>query len=266
MKNLSYFISTLDKSPWRHIYRGAFSYPTYNSNTNTVSAGAIQFIFEPYKGNAVVSHNGKWLKPEKFAAIYNWYHNADPKDASITKYFKEYSSCIDVAHNIFRSNYGVYVYGQGMLDDCAKELTRNANSRRACIVINDRNIMLNDGEIDKLCTNAIHFFIRNGYLRCVVQMRSSNMVTLLPYDIFMFSIFMAELWQKLHSTCYGKLVPGSMTVQIADAHITLDDLPGYCMSGKAVIRTDERLNRISTDVISMFNDDSYKSTIPSFIN
>ena len=54
---------------------------------------------------------------------------------------------------------------------------------------------MSDNSIDKLCTNNIQFFIRRGFLKMIVQMRSSNFLTLLPYDIFMFSVL---YWQAFH--------------------------------------------------------------------
>lgn len=265
------FISTLSNSPWRHIYRSIFGNANYygvmyDESTMTAHAGAVCYTFEPTFGNSIVSYNRQWLNPKKFAAVYKWYHEANPKHSWITKYFKEYEHCVDVAHDVFRSNYGVYVYGEHLLDYCYEELRRNINSRRACMVINDRSIMLNDSEIDKLCTNAIHFFIRNNYLQCVVQMRSSNMATLLPYDAFMFSVFMAELWQKLHANCYEFLIPGSIKMQIADAHMTLADLPDYNNNETTAIRENTDLIRIAHEVNMLFTDDKYQPTITNFLN
>lgn len=251
------FISGLERSVWRHIYRGAFANASYDEDRKLVTAGPISYLFDPYCGNSIISHNRAWLKPEKFKAIYKWYHDANPYADWIIDYFKEYEHCIDIAHSTFRSNYGVYVYREHNLMHCFEELVANKNSRRACIVINDRNIALNNGEIDKLCTNAINFFIRGSYLNCVVQMRSSNMVTLFPYDVFMFSVFHIELWQVLHKV-YNWLKPGSITMQIADAHMTFDDLPSCFNHSNA---KDADLAMIAAEFDKASINDSYKMNL-----
>ena len=251
------FLSNLDRSVWRHIYRGAFANASYDEDRKLVTAGTISYLFDPCHGNSIISRNRAWLKPEKFKAIYKWYHDANPWADWIIDYFEEYKHCIDVAHDTFRSNYGVYVYGENNLTHCFEELAKNKNSRRACIVINDRNIALNDGEIDKLCTNAVNFFIRGNYLSCVVQMRSSNMVTLFPYDVFMFSVFHIELWQMLH-TVYDWLKPGAITMQIADAHITIDDLP-HCFN--RLNTEDIDLATITAEFDKASTNDSYKMNL-----
>lgn len=253
---LDYFISTLGHGAWKNIYRGVFNNPDYDAKRNLVIAGPSMYRFSGYSGNSIVCNNDLWLKPEKFIAIYKWYHEADPTATWIIDYFDEYKNCVNPTHAIFRSNYGVYVYKEGGLNHCFKELVRNPKSRRACIVINDRAIMQSDAEIDKLCTNAINFFIDGQYLRCIIQMRSSNMATLLPYDIFMFSVFHAELWQMLRKT-FTKIQPGDIIMQVADAHLTMNDLPTYNQS-KTITYANIELSKIATEVNRMYSEINYK--------
>ena len=83
--------------------------------------------------------------------------------------------------------------------------------------------MLSKNEIDKLCTNTIHYLIRNGKLIMTVQMRSSNFLKLLPYDAFMFSVFYFDVYKALVK--HGiKLDIGCVVMQIASLHTYIDDI------------------------------------------
>lgn len=177
--------------------------------------------------------------------MFNWYKKADPTDDSIIEYFSEYKDCISPTHPVFRSNYGVYMYAESGLYKCYNELVNNSLSRRACVVINDRAVMQNDGEIDKLCTNAIHYFIDGKYLNCVVQMRSSDMATLLPYDAFMFSVFFVELWQMLKSH-YAWLQPGCITMQVANAHFSFGKVPQRCYDTSIIMHDVDLLSLVAS--------------------
>ena len=252
---LDYFISTMGRGMWRHIYRGVFHNPDYDANKDMAIAGPVMYHYSGYSGNAVMSRDRVWLDPEKFMAIYRWYHEADPTALWIMDYFDEYKNCVYPTHMVYRSNYGVYVYKEKGLQYCFEELVRNPESRRACIVINDKAIMQSDAEIDKLCTNAINYYIDGVYLKCVVQMRSSNMATLLPYDAFMFAVFHAELWQMLRKV-YAWICPGDIVMQVANAHLTMKDLPVHD-EFKVVIRDNEDLTKIATEVNRMYADPCY---------
>ena len=66
----------------------------------------------------------------------------------------------------------------------------------------NNNEAMSDRSIDKLCTNTIQFFIRKNKLIMIVQMRASNMITLLPYDSFMFCYWYFYVFNKLYNE-YG---------------------------------------------------------------
>lgn len=252
---LDYFINTSVYGQCKYAYRSVFHNPDYDVNKDMVIAGPVMYHYSGYNGNAIISRDRVWLNPEKFMAIYKWYHGADPTALWITDYFDEYKNCIYPTHLVYRSNYGVYVYKEGGLKYCFEELVKNPKSRRACIVINDRVIMQSDAEIDKLCTNAINYFIDGVYLKCIVQMRSSNMATLLPYDAFMFAVFHAELWQMLRNV-YDWIRPGDIIMQVANAHLTMKDLPVHNES-RVIICDDKGLSKIATEIIRMYADQHY---------
>lgn len=162
----------------------------------------------------VASQNIGVFDPKKAAAMYFWYKMADREDTFITKYFPEYKRCIDKNHKKFNSNYGYYA--KDGLNICIKALKADKFSRQACFMINN-NTAMGPNSIDKLCTNAIMFFIRGNYLHMIVQMRSSNLLALLPYDMFIFSTWYAKVYNALISE-YPMLRLAQIKVQVASLH------------------------------------------------
>jgi len=80
------------------------------------------------------------------------------------------------------SNYGKLIYSDkyyqqyGMAVD---ELTQNPDSRRASMIYQRPSIWMEydeNGKNDFICTNAVTYYIRNGKLDAVVQMRSNDVV------------------------------------------------------------------------------------------
>ena len=80
------------------------------------------------------------------------------------------------------SNYGYLIWSDryhqqyGMALD---ELIRNPDSRRASMIYQRPSIWVEyeeNGKNDFICTNAVTYYIRNGKLHAVVQMRSNDVV------------------------------------------------------------------------------------------
>lgn len=170
----------------------------------------------------IVSNKKSLFDPEKAAAMYFWYKKADRADKSIIKYFPEYKRCVNESHPLFNSNYGIYA--NNGLKRCIAVLKVNRNSRHACFMINNNDAM-DWNSIDKLCTNAIMFFIQNNKLKMIVQMRSSNALTLLPYDNFIFCTWYAKVYNALIEE-YPELLTSTLEYQIANLHFFSNDLIG----------------------------------------
>lgn len=143
-----------------------------------------------------MSNKSNLFTKEKARAIYNWYKGKDSRDHSIEQWFEEYKHCTDENHPDFNSNYGLYAYSENGLDKCIERLAKNDMTRQAMFCINNNEAM-SDKSIDKLCTNTIHFFIRDNRLMMLVNMRASNFITLLPYDSFMFCYWYFYVYNKL---------------------------------------------------------------------
>ena len=185
----------------------------------------VSYTFDPTTDH-VMTTNSNLFDLKKAAAMYFWYKKGDRTDTSILKYFDEYKSCISPSSPEFNSNYGYYAYTERGLEKCIRYLAQNKSSRQACFCINNNAAMLPQS-IDKLCTNTIQFFIRNDRLEMVVQMRSSNFLTLLPYDAFMFVIFYQHVYSTLRRNNYHDLRTGLVYMQVASLHFYTGDKQKY---------------------------------------
>lgn len=206
---------------WFELFKNIYE-NGYSTNNEYFECTSVSFTFDPIK-HCIMTNTSTLFNLSKLAGMYFWYKRADRGDKSIIKYFEEYKHCVDYRHKAFNSNYGYYVYGKKLLQLCISRLIEDKNTRQACMCINNNDAMA-DASIDKLCTNTIQFFIRNNELQMNVQMRSSNFLTLLPYDAFMFCTFMFSAYSRLVET-YPCLRIGKVTMQIASLHFykkTLD--------------------------------------------
>jgi len=85
-------------------------------------------------------------------------------------------------HGEINSNYGHLIFSPEYYDQfmmATQELVKNPDSRRACMVYNRPSIWHDskqNGKNDFICTNAVTYYIRDGRLHCVVQMRSNDVV------------------------------------------------------------------------------------------
>lgn len=207
----------ISNSVWSNIFMELFGSKIDDEYNEKIGA---DFTFMPNFAH-IMTNNSNLFDMRKAAAMYFWYKSGSQENKMILDYFDEYKHCIDDMHNDFNSNYGFYAYKLGYLDRCVKRLIEDKNTRQACFCINNNSAM-GDTSIDKLCTNVIHFFIRENRLKCIIQMRSSNFITLLPYDVFMFSVFYRYVYGKLKEE-YPTLRVGVIKMQIASLHFYKND-------------------------------------------
>ena len=65
------------------------------------------------------------------------------------------------------------------IENALNELVWNQDSRRASMIYQRPSIWSDfneNGKSDFICTNAVTYYIRNGKMNCVVQMRSNDVV------------------------------------------------------------------------------------------
>ena len=86
------------------------------------------------------------------------------------------------AHGEINSNYGHLIFSDSyyrQFENALNELVWNQDSRRASMIYQRPSIWSDfneNGKSDFICTNAVTYYIRNGKMNCVVQMRSNDVV------------------------------------------------------------------------------------------
>ena len=85
-------------------------------------------------------------------------------------------------HGEINSNYGTLIYSDKyyrQYDMVLDELLHNMDTRRATMVYNRPSIWSEycfNGKNDFICTNAVTYYLRDGAIHAVVQMRSNDVV------------------------------------------------------------------------------------------
>ena len=85
-------------------------------------------------------------------------------------------------HGEINSNYGYLIHSKkfyNQYEQVLQELMKNPDGRRATMVYNRPSIWQEyneNGKSDFICTNAVTYYIRDGILHAVVQMRSNDVV------------------------------------------------------------------------------------------
>lgn len=102
------------------------------------------------------------------------------------------------------------------IDHIIALLKKDPNSRRAVIHIHK----VGDTEIRYApCVDSLHFLIRNGALECQSFWRSENALTLLPTNIFEFTLFQELIASELN------IPVGRYVHSVSSLHYYLDDQP-----------------------------------------
>lgn len=109
-------------------------------------------------------------------------------------------------------------YGFNQFDDVMQRLIKDPNSRQAVIHIKNPRPYTDETK-DTPCTLSLQFFIRDGKLHLTVTMRSNDIWTGVPYDMFSFCCFQVILAMQL-----GVGV-GTYTHQAGSLHIYERNLP-----------------------------------------
>lgn len=145
-----------------------------------------------------------------------WKLGANRMDDSIKQHAKMWES-VQNPDGSFNSNYGHYWFGPQMgFWNVALELIRDKDSRQAVIPMLSKEHMTPE-TIDKVCTTAVGFHIRNDKLYMSVQMRSSDQVFGLGTDIPTFS-FLYRLMFAILKDHYDLSI-GTVSITAMSSHI-----------------------------------------------
>lgn len=148
---------------------------------------AITVIEDPTR-NIVTSPDRKL--PMRYAVgELMWYLSGSNKLKDIATFSKVWERMSDDGVTV-NSAYGYRIleqFGFNQLEYVAKALTKDPNSRQAVIHIKDAQNYIEHPTKDVPCTVCLQFFIRDGKLHMTTYMRSNDVWTGFPYDVFSFT-------------------------------------------------------------------------------
>ena len=128
------------------------------------------------------------------------------------------------AHGNINSNYGYLVDSPKFYNqyyNAIDELIANPDSRRAQMIYNRPSIWVEfneGGKSDFICTNAQTFYIRDGKLHMVSQMRSNDVVFGYKNDYAWAQHLMDRAIDNLNEEGYN-LTKGDLTWQVMNLHV-----------------------------------------------
>lgn len=117
-----------------------------------------------------------------------WYLSGNNSLEAIQAYTSAWDRMSDDGETV-NSNYGHRIFkyfGFDQLEYVKKCLLKDPNSRQAVIHIRDPKDYVAEPTKDMPCTLTLQFFIRCGELHLIVNMRSNDIWTGFPYDVFNF--------------------------------------------------------------------------------
>jgi len=170
------------------------------------------------------------------AAELAWYksmstniHDIRPKDEPPSAWVYSANK-----HGEINSNYGQLIYSDkyyGQYHQALDELLRNMDSRRATMIYTRPSIWTEydeHGKNDFICTNAVTYYLRNGTINAVVQMRSNDVVYGYKND-YAWQLYVLEQFVDDYNSCYldeawdadhrKEMTVGTITWQVQNLHV-----------------------------------------------
>jgi len=137
-------------------------------------------------------------------------------------------------HGEINSNYGHLIWSDKYFQqygNALDELLTNMDSRRATMIYTRPSIWMEYNENDKndfICTNAVTYYLRNGAIHAVVQMRSNDVVFGYKND-YAWQLHVLEKLVGDYNACYleqawdadyrKEMEVGTITWQVQNLHV-----------------------------------------------
>ena len=132
-------------------------------------------------------------------------------------------------HGEINSNYGHLIWSDKYFNQYSQvldELLENPDGRRASMIYNRPSIWMEfneNGKNDFICTNAVTYYIRDGILHAVVQMRSNDVIYGYKNDYAWQQYVLEKLcWDYNNMDRYveGRVIePGYIIWQVQNLHV-----------------------------------------------
>ena len=161
-----------------------------------------------------------------------WYESQSTNINKLAKIYGKSPVAWQYAANDYgeiNSNYGHLIYSEkfySQYNNVLQELLKNPDGRRATMVYNRPSIWKEyneDGKSDFICTNAVTYYIRDGILHAVVQMRSNDVVFGYKNDYaWQFHVMEKLCFDYNNEDRYvngNTIEPGMMMWQVQNLHV-----------------------------------------------
>ncbi len=156
--------------------------------------GAITVIEDPTRG--IVQSKIRNMPMRYAVGELLWYLSGSNKVSDISRYSNVWERLSDDGEHV-NSAYGHRIFNQFGFDQwehVKKLLTDDPLSRQAVIHIKEPN---NQPTKDLPCTVSLQFFIREGKLHMITNMRSNDLWMGFPYDVFSFTALQVKMAMEL---------------------------------------------------------------------
>ena len=170
----------------------------------------------------IIYHPERKLNYQFMAAEAEFIANGDNRVSSLARYNKNIAQFSDDGR-IFNGNYGDPFNSQ--LEYVVRTLIDHEESRQAVLTIFQPNPVKSK---DIRCTLSMQFLIRDGFINTVVNMRSSDIVWGIGYDVFNFTIMTLRVLTRYHEELkkkVGIIIPdnivrlGTMYINAGSSHL-----------------------------------------------
>lgn len=190
----------------------------------------LMAVMELDPSDYVIDLGAKKTNLEYVKQELDWY---DSMSLSVDKIGKVASiwNAISSSKNEVNSNYGYLCYSAGnyhQFTNCAGHLLKDKTSRRAVMIYNRPTMhedYTRDGMNDFVCTLAHQFFVRDGKLHSVVNMRSNDAIYGFFNDFAWFCAMHKRMMNYLNSLGMsvelGNLIYSANSFHVYEKHFDL---------------------------------------------
>lgn len=231
------------------LVRNVYENPTYEASPRGQKVkeilGASFTILNPRDRIPYVA--GRKFSVTYMVAELLWYLSGNNETEWISKYSSFWRNISDDGSTA-NSAYGARLFkrnekiAQGRFNQweyVIDELTRDPDSRRAIMHLRVPDDSI-DAKLDVPCTLALQFFIRDGKLHQVVNMRSSDVIFGIAYDIPAFTLFQELLANEL-GVELGTYTHTSNSLHIYEKHF---DMAEKIIKGSNVNKSQFELHKM----------------------
>lgn len=199
-------------------YRNAF---TEKLKNNDFSNGTIEILGASFIANESTIFGS--ISTDYVTKEINWYLKQSLNVNNLEDTPEIWKNISSVAGEI-NSNYGYLLFNPAnynQYEEIFQTLSADKNSRRAVAIYTRPTMHLDynrDGMSDFICTNAVHYEIRDNKLNVIVQMRSNDAIFGYKNDYAWQQYVQKRLLLDL-SKVYTELELGTIIWQVASFHI-----------------------------------------------